>query len=144
LKSIRISVLAGAAVAVALVVLFLVVEYVANQRIKAEAESALNAMSLPLLEAGDPSPLFGNLDEGVDLVSPNMGFIRRFLPLVTLDPWQGEIEVPLFFANEEPSAALTTRAHYAGGTADLRARMVFRDGQWRIRDYEVIPGPAAQ
>lgn len=144
MKSVRFSILAGALVAVLIVVLTLTIDYVFRTRIEREAQNALNAMSLPLLEAGDPSVLFGNLDQGVDLVSPNMGFIRQYLPLVVLDPWEGRIEVPPFYLAEDPSAVLTSRAHYAGGTAEVRASLMFRDGQWLIRGYEVIPGPAAQ
>lgn len=108
------------------------------------AQNTLNEISLPLLEAGNPSFLFGQLDEGVELISPNMGFITKFLPLISLEPWEGQIDVPSLYAEGVPRAQLSTRAHYSRGIADVHATLVYRDGAWLISQYEVIQGPAAQ
>lgn len=144
MKSLRLSIVSGVAFAVCLVVVFLIVDYTTRSRIENLAKSTLNEITLPLLERGNPSLLFGNLDEGAKVVSPDMTFIIKFLPLIELSPWEGRLEVPSFYAEGTPRAELTTRAHYSRGIADVRATMVYRNGSWLISKYEVIQGPAAQ
>lgn len=144
MKSLRLSIVSGVAVAACLVAVLLIVDYTTRARIERMAQSTLNEISLPLLEQGDPTLLFGQLDEGVDLISPNMSFITRFLPLIALDPWEGRIEVPSFYADGTPYAELAARAHYSRGIADVHATLVYRNGEWLVHQYEVIQGPAAQ
>lgn len=144
MKSVRLAIVSGVAVAACLVAVLLIVDYTSRQRVERMAQDTLNQISLPLLEQGNPSLLFGQLDEGVELVSPNMAFITQFLPLITLAPWEGRVDVPSFYADGVPSAQLRARAHYSRGTADVRASLVYRNGDWLVREYEVIQGPAAQ
>ena len=145
LKSIRFSILSGVAVAACLAVVLLVIDYTTRARLEAAAKDTLNEISLPLLQQGDPTLLFSQLDKGVELISPSMSFLTRYLPLVTLETWEeGRIDIPAFYAQGVPYAELGARAHYSGGIADVRAAMVYRDGEWRISDYQVIQGPAAQ
>lgn len=144
MKSIKFSIVSGVVVAASLVVVLLIIDYTTTARIKGMAQNTLNQISLPLLEEGNPSFLFGQLDEGVELISPRMTFITQFLPLITLEPWEGSIDVPSFFADGDPSAQLSTRAHYSRGIADVHATIVYRNGAWLVRQYEVIQGPAAQ
>ncbi len=144
MKSLRNPILAGLAVAILASLGVVVYDQVVRVNTERSLQDFLNDISLPLLEQGDPLQLFSHLDEGVDLISPDMGFIRRYLPLMTLSEWEGEIAVPSLFATVTPSAVVSTRAHYAKGVADLRAAAVYEGGQWRIRQFEVIPGPAAQ
>lgn len=144
MKSLRFSILSGVAVAVCLALALLVYDYVSRSGIEREAQNTLNEITLPLLETANPTLLFGQLDEGVELISPNMTFITRFLPLITLDPWEGQIDVPSYFSDGTPNAQLETLAYYSRGTATIRAALVYRRGQWLIRQYEVIEGPSAQ
>lgn len=144
MKSLRFSIVSGIIVAVCVVAVLQIVNYTTRARIERMAQDTLNQISLPLLELGNPTSLFGQLDEGVDLVSPRMTFITQFLPLITLDPWEGEIDIPAFYASGMPHAELTARAHYSRGVADVSAALVYRDGEWLIREYEVVQGPAAQ
>lgn len=144
MKSLRLSILSGVAVAACLAAVLLIVDYTTRARIERMARSTLSEITLPLLEQGDPTLLFGQLDEGVDVLSPNMSFITQFLPLIALDPWEGSIDVPSFYAEGLPRAQLAARAHYSRGVADVRATLAYRNGEWLIRQYEVIQGPAAQ
>jgi hypothetical protein len=144
LKSLRLSIISGVVVAVFLAAVLLIVDYSSRARIERMAQSTLNEISLPLLEQGNPTLLFGQLDEGVDLTSPRMSFITQFLPLIVLDVWEGSMEVPSFYAEGVPHAQLAARAHYSRGIADVHATLVYRNGEWLIREYEVIQGPAAQ
>ena len=144
MKSLRFSILSGVAVAASLVVVFLVIDYTTRARIERMVHDTLNEISLPLLEKGNPSLLFAQLDEGVQLRSPSMTFITQYLPLIALDAWEGQIDVPAFFANGTPQAQLSARAHYSRGVADVRASLVYHDGEWLVREYEVMQGPAAQ
>lgn len=144
MKSLRFSILSGVAVAASLIVVFLVIDYTTRARIERMVRDTLNEISLPLLEKGNPSLLFGQLDEGVQLRSPRMGFITQYLPLIAIDPWEGQVDVPSFYAEGTPQAQLNARAHYSRGVADVRAALVYRDGEWLVREYEVIQGPAAQ
>ena len=144
MKSLRLSIVSGIAVAACLVIVLLIIDYTTRARVERMALETLNEISLPLLEEGNPSLLFEQLEDGVELMSPNMSFIRQFLPLITLAPWEGQIDVPSFYAQGHPLAQLNARAHYSRGIADLRATLVYHDGEWRVRQFEVIPGPAAQ
>lgn len=144
MKSLRFSILSGVAVAASLVVVFLVIDYTTRVRIERMVHDTLNEISLPLLEQGNPSFLFGQLDQGVQLQSPRMGFITQYLPLIALDAWEGQVEVPALYTNGTPQAQLSARAHYSRGVADVRASLAYHDGQWLVREYEVIQGPAAQ
>lgn len=144
MKSLRFSIASGAAVAVCLVVVLFVLDYATRSRIENMVQDTLNQISLPLLEQGNPTLLFNRLDEGVELISPSMSFITQFLPLISLETWEGQIVVPTYFADGTPYAELTARAHYSRGIADVRASLVYRNGEWLIREYEVLQGPAAQ
>jgi len=144
LKSLRLAIVSGVAVAACLAAVFFIVDYTTRARIERMALNTLNAISLPLLEQGNPRFLFEQLDIGADVTSPSMSFITRYLPLIALDPWEGPIDVPSFYADGTPSAQLAARAHYSRGVADVRATLVYRDGEWLVRQYEVIQGPAAQ
>lgn len=144
MKSLRVSIVSGVAIAVCLVVVFLIVDYTTRSRIENLARSTLNEISLPLLEQGNPRLLFGRLDEGVEVISPRMGFINQYVPLIELGPWEGNLDVPSFYAEGTPHAELFARAHYSRGVADVQAAMVYRNGEWLISQYRVIQGPAAQ
>lgn len=144
MKSIRLPVIAGITVAIAIAVMALITDKVYQVRTQTRLQDFLNDISLPLLERGEPAPLFTHLDEGVELISPDMGFITRYLPLVELAPWVGEIRIPSLYSAEQPSAVVSSQAHFSRGIADIRAAALYRDGQWMIRQYEVIAGPPAQ
>ncbi len=144
MKSVRFSIFSGVAVAACLAIVLLVIDYTNRSRIERAAIDTLSQISIPLLEQGNPTLLFGQLDAGIDLRSPSMSFITQYLPLIELDSWVGSIEVPSFYAEGTPQARLSARAHYSRGVADVRAALVYRDGRWLIREYEVIQGPSAQ
>lgn len=144
LKSSRLPMIAGVAVAIALALIALIADTLHRARIENSLQDFLNGLSLPLLERGDPAPLFGHLDAGVELPSPDVGFITRYLPLIELSPWEGDVQVPSLYDSGQASAIVSTRAHYSRGTADIQAAAVHHEGQWHIRQYEVIAGPPAQ
>lgn len=143
MKSGKFPILAGIAVAIASVALVLLFDSVQHARTAKTLQSSLNALSLPLLERGDLSPLLDTLEQGAQPSSPDLSFISAYLPLIELEPWAGEIQDDSLLVSGSPSAVMTSKAHYAKGSADLRAVAVLSGGQWRIRQFEVIAGPPA-
>lgn len=136
--------IAGVGVAIVLALIALIADRMHRAGIESSLQDFLNGVSLPLLERGDPSTLFSHLDAAVELESPDMGFITRYLPLIELSPWQGDIRVPSLYGSGQATAVVSTRAHYSRGTANIQAAAVYHEGQWYIRQYEVIAGPPAQ
>ena len=127
-----------------LALVLLIVDYMTRARIESSAREMLSEVSLQILGQGDASLLFERLEGGVQPTNLGDSFIYRYLPLIAMDPWEGQIDVPPLYASGMPSAELTARARYSRGVADVHAKLIYRDGAWLIREYEVIQGPAAQ
>lgn len=130
--------------ALSLIAAYFAAEFYHRNSLQNELGNLLSSISIPLLGNGNPIPLFENMHEGSPPSNPDMSFIPRFLPLVVLDPFAGNITIAPLLSLEASQATLTSRAHYAMGTADIEAQLIHVEGRWQFTDYRVSAGPGVQ
>ena len=97
--------------------------------------------SRALLEGGDAGDFFSSPDGTSGINAPDTAALGRFGTLVTIDPLAGETFVPPLLSELPGSASFSTRAHYTYGTVDIRTQLEYREGDWHLLSYELIPGP---
>jgi hypothetical protein len=127
-----------------LVAAYFAAEFYHRHSLEKELSNLLSSVSIPLLENGNPIPLFENMYEGSPPSNPDMAFIPRFLPLVVLEPFAGNSTITPLLSLEASTATLSSRAHYAMGTADIKTQLIHSEGRWQFTDYRVVAGPGVQ
>lgn len=140
MKTSRFRILSTLFAAGSLVAIYFAAEAWHVESTEALARTQIAAASTALLRDGNGDFLLALVDTPSDFAMPDLAFLSRFQELVAVDTPSGEIFVPPLFSATPGRAALSMRAHFARGTADIHAELEYREGQWHLLRYDLLPG----
>jgi len=143
MKSGRFRIVTSLLAAASLVAAYFAAEFYHQNSIRTLAQNLVTEASRSLLQGDNPDGFLALIDEATGMPMPDVDFLSRFGELIAIDPPSGETFVPPLLSEATGTASFNMRAHFAFGTADIEAQMVFRDGAWKLRSYQLIPGAGA-
>ncbi len=120
---------------------YFAVEFFHQTRTSALAHRLVTDITQSLLGSADPTPLLALTDAGLTPQVPDLTPVQRFGKLIVMDAPSGTVFVPPLFSGVTGSASLQLRASFAYGTADVAAKLEYREGEWHLRSYVLTPGP---
>ncbi|MES3008632.1 MAG: hypothetical protein V4751_12770 [Pseudomonadota bacterium] len=135
---------ATTATGLSLLAAFFVWELNRRYSLEEQAGALMTDTLLQILSSGDSTLLSEHTDPLVLVQTPDLSNLTRYGRLVSIDPPQGEAQIPTSLSSTAPAAQFATTAHYSLGRVNSEAIMTYRDGLWLFTHFTVVPGPLAE